>query len=209
MSGSWISRSAVEAPLTLKDAIDSLGRAVWLYLHLLKIANPPPIVLRTVERLAEELALPEQTIEEWLRRLSESRLIRLESPPPFLVIKLLSWLNSGDSTSESLGSPSGLNGHSHSEVPVSSSKQQAAAAALQQTGEGGTGEGEALLNEVAQALDGADREEVRSLIGEFPKPVVLKALIRVKSTPSSQIRKSKLALFRYLLSKFSANPHAH
>jgi hypothetical protein len=208
MNGSWISRSAVEAPLTLKDAIDSLGRAVWLYLHLLKIANPPPIVLRTVERLAEELALPEQTIEEWLRRLSASKLIRIDSPPPFLVIKLLSWLDSGDATSEGLGSASGLNGYSHSEVPVSSSKQQAAAAP-KQTGEGGAGEGEGLLNEVAQALDGADREEVRSLIGEFPKPVVLKALIRVKTTPSSQIRKSKLALFRYLLTKFASNPHAH
>jgi hypothetical protein len=208
MNTSWISRPAVEAPLSLKDAIDSLGRAVWLYLHLLKIANPPPIVLRTVERLANELALPEQTIEEWLRRLSESKLIRLESPPPFLVIKLLSWLDSGGATSEGVGSSSGPSGHSHNEVPVGS-KQQAAAAALQQTGEGGAGEGEALLNEVAQALDGADRVEVRSLIGEFPKPVVLKALIRVKTTPSSQIRKSKLALFRYLLSKFSSNPHAH
>jgi hypothetical protein len=208
MNTNWISRSAVEAPLSLKDAIDSLGRSVWLYLHLLKIANPPPIVLRTVERLADELAVPEQTIEEWVRRLSESKLIRLESPPPFLVIKLPSWLGSGDATGEGVGLSSGLSGHSHSEVPVGS-KQQAAAAALQQTGEEGVGEGEALLDEVARVLDGADRDEVRSLIGELPKPVVLKALIRVKTTPSSQIRKSKLALFRYLLTKFAANPHAH
>jgi hypothetical protein len=59
------------------------------------------------------------------------------------------------------------------------------------------------------ALDGADADEVRSLLAEFQKPVVLKALIRVKATPSSQIRKSKLALFRYLLAKFAQNPHAH
>lgn len=208
MSQPWISRSAVEAPFLAKDPVPRLGRALWLYLHLLRSANHRGLVMRTVERLHDELVLPTSTIEEWLSRLAESKLIRIESPAPFLVIKLPFWSGRADPTSENRGQPSGLGERSHSEVPVSSSKQQAAAA-FNQAGEGGAGEGEALLAQVVQALDGADADEVRSLVTEFPKPVVLKALIRVKTTPSYQIRKSKLALFRYLLAKFAANPHAH
>ena len=208
MSSPWISRSVVEAPFLPKDGVQRLGRAVWLYLHLLRIANHRGLALRTWDRLEEELMLPKRTVELWLARLVEAKLVLIESPAPYLVIRLSFWSGDGDATGENRGKPSGLSGHSPSEVPVGSSKQQAAAA-FYQAEDGGPGEGEALIAEVAQALGGADADEVRSLVAEFPKPVVLKALIRVKTTPSSQIRKSKLALFRYLLAKFAANPHAH
>lgn len=207
MSQQWISRSAVEAPFLAKDPVPRLGRALWLYLHLLCSANHRGLVMRTVDRLYDQLVVPRPTIEEWLRRLAESKLVVIESPAPFLVIKLPFWSDHVDSMSENRGQPSGSIERSHSEVPVSSSKQHAAA--FNQAGEGGAGEGEALLAQVVLALDNADAGEVRGLIAEFPKPVVLKALIRVKTTPSYQIRKSKLALFRYLLAKFAANPHAH
>ena len=208
MSSAWLSRSVVEAPFLPKDGVQRLGRALWLYLHLLRIANHRGLALRTWDRLEEELVVPKRTVELWLARLAEAKLVLIESPAPFLVIRLSFWSDHDDSNGENRGQPSSLGGHSHSEVPVSSSKQQAAAA-FKQTGEGGAGEGEALVAEVAQVLDGADADEVRSLVAEFPNPVVLKAMIRVKTTPSSQIRKSKLALFRYLLAKFAANPHAH
>jgi hypothetical protein len=208
MSSAWIHRSAVEAPFTSRNGIDHVGRALWLYLHLIRVANHNGIVMRTAERLSEELVISKQTVDRWLLRLSSSKLIRLEAPPPFLVIKLAIWPGDSDATVISSSLPSGPNGHSHSEVPVSS-KQLAAAAAFNKAGEGGAGEGEALVTEVTAALDGADPNEVRSLIADLEKSVVLKALIRVKTTPSSQIRKSKLALFRYLLTKFTANPHAH
>ncbi len=211
MSQQWLSRSVVEAPFLPKDGIQRIGRALWLYLHLLRIANHRGLALRTVERLGEELLLPKDTIEEWLRRLSRGKLVHLEAPPPFLVIKLPFWSGHGDPTNENRGQPSGSEAAAL-EVPVGS-KQLPAAAAFNQAGEGGAGEGEALVAEVARVLDGADADadadEIRALITEFPKPVVLKALIRVKTTPSAQIRKSKLALFRYLLAKFAQNPRAH
>ena len=206
MSQQWMSRSSVEAPFLAANGMERLGRSVWLYLHLLRSANHLGLVMRTVERLHDELVVPKETIEEWLRRLVDSRLLVIESPAPFLVIKLPFWSSHVDPTSENPGQPSG-SGASALEVPVSSKQQPAAA--FSQAREGGAGEGEALLAEVARSLDGAGTGEVRDLLSEFPKHVVLKALIRVKTTPSSQIRKSKLALFRYLLTKFSQNPHAH
>lgn len=204
---SWIARSVVEAPFLHERAVESLGRAVWLYLQLVRLANPRGLALRTIDRLVEDLAVPEATIQEWLDRLAEAKLIEIHSPAPFLVIKLAIWPEHGVAHVENFGQPSGLGGPVHSEVPVSSKQQPAAA--FNQAGEGGAGEGEALLAQVIQALDGADAGEVRTLIAEFAKPVILKAMIRVKTTPTSQIRKSKLALFRYLLAKFSTNPHAH
>ncbi len=207
MSGSWLDRPAIEAPFGVRDGLQRVGRALWLYLHLLRIANHRGLVLRTVDRLGEELVLPKETVEAWLRRLTRERLVHLEAPPPFLVIRLPFWSGHGDPTSENRGQPSGSEA-SALEVPVSS-KQQPAAAASNQAGEGGSGEGDALVAEVVSALDGADTGEIRTLVAEFPKPVVLKALIRVKTTPASQIRKSKSALFRYLLAKFAQNPRAH
>ncbi len=212
MSQQWFSRSTIEAPFLPKEGIAGLGRSVWLYLHLLRIANLRGLALRTVERLGEELVLPKDTIEEWLRRLSRAKLVHLEAPPPFLVIKLPFWSGNDDAQRVDFGSASGSSSSGALEVPVGS-KQLPAAAAFNHAGEGGAGEGEALVAEVARVLDGADADadadEIRALITEFPKPVVLKALIRVKTTPSSQIRKSKSALFRYLLAKFVSNPRAH
>jgi len=208
MNSPWVSRSVVEAPFIAKEGIDRIGRALWLYFHLVRNANGHGIVMRTLDRLSEELVISKQTIEKWILRLSSARLIHLEAPPPFLVIKVTSWPGEDNAAGKDRGSSSAVSGPEHSEVPVSSSKQQAVAGS-NQTGEGGPGEGEALVTEVVAALDDADRDEVRSLIADLEKPVILKALIRVKTTPSSQIRKSKLALFRYLLTKFTANPHAH
>ncbi len=203
----WIPRSALAAPFSAPQPVDQLGRSLWLYLHLLRLANPRGIALRTSDRLVEDLAIPKAMLEEWLGRLAGARLAEIQSPAPYLVIKLPFWSGTTDTQREDSDLASASNGSGALEVPVSSKQQQAAA--FNQAGEGGLGEGEALVAEVVRVLGGADANEVRGLIAEFPKPVVLKALIRVKTTPSSQIRKSKLALFRYLLAKFAANPHAH
>ena len=91
---------------------------------------------------------------------------------------------------------------SHKEVPVSSSKQ--AAAVLE---DGGPGEGDRLVDEVARVVGGDDRDEIRQLVAAFPRLVVLRALVRVRTTPVHAIRKSKFALFRYLLTTFARDSH--
>ena len=71
----WIPRSAVEAPFTRHRPVEALGRSLWLYLHLVRLANPPGIAMRTSERLAEDLSLSRALVEEWLGKLSGVRLI--------------------------------------------------------------------------------------------------------------------------------------
>jgi hypothetical protein len=206
MSQQWIDRRVIEAPFASTDAIGRLGRSVWLYLHLVRVANEFGLAMRTVARLHEELVVPEAEVQDWLARLEKAKVIRIDSREPFLVIKLPFWSGTVPARAASVAQPSG-SGADALEVPVSGKQQPAASS--KQSGEGGLGEGGGLVAEISRVLDVIDHEEIRRTIAGVPNEVVLKALLRVKMTPTSQIRKSKLALFRYLLTKFIENPHAH
>lgn len=195
-------KNVLAAPLALDRPTDSLGRALWLYVLLVSRASGQGQVCRTLEKLARDLAVAPQVIEHWLDRLATAGLVHVTTPPPFLVVKIASWSSSeAHEQQESAAKPS-ESSHSHREVPVSSKQ---AAAALQE--DGGSGEGEPLVDEILHVVGTADRAEIRALIAQYPRLAVLRALVRVRTTPASAIRKSKLALFRYLLTTFTRESH--
>jgi len=197
-------RRLLQAPFAARQPNDDLRRAIWLYLWLLTAANSQGHVCRTVDRLATDLAVAVPEVQTWLDRLAEAQLVRIATPPPYLVLKLAFWSGSGAQASIAKPKLTSESMTSHREVPVSSSKQ--AASILE---DGGPGEGEPLVHEILRVLGGGSEPEIRTLVGQFPKLVVLKALLRVKTTPPHTIRKSKLALFRYLLVAFAADHHDH
>jgi len=199
-------RELVQAPLDVDWAIPRLGRAVWLYLWLLANANASGHVCRVLEHIASSLGVEQGDVERWLARLEQARLVRVQSRPPYLVVKLRFW--SSSITEAALnGSKSGP---SHREVPVSSSKQQLQQRFTKQAGssgeDGGVGEGEPLIARLLRSLGQENASEVHELVRHHPQAVIEKALGRVQMTPPSQIRKSKLALFRYLVNRFTNNP---
>lgn len=201
-----LARDLLAAPLQVQQGVDRLGRALWLYVHLVSITNSSGHVCRTLDSLAKDLGVRPGQAEVWLARLIHAGLVSVHVPAPYLVIKLRFWPGSDGSMAPPAGKISGDGGDSHKDVPVSSSKLQAAASS--KTEDGGAGEGgDALLAEVLRVLGGTDATEFRDLLAQFPKAVVLKALLRVKTTPPSEIRKSKAALFRYLLAKFADESH--
>jgi hypothetical protein len=190
------------------DAVQKIGDALWLYVRLVAITNGNGQVCRTLDSLAKDLGVKPEQVEAWLVRLVHAGLVGVHVPAPYLVIKLRFWSGSDGEHSAASGE-NGSNGVPHRDVPVSSSKLQAAAASSSKREDGGLGEGgEALLAEVLRVLGETDGAEFRDLLPQFPKPVILKALLRVKTTPGNQIRKSKAALFRYLLAKFIDEAHA-
>jgi hypothetical protein len=192
-----------EAPLRIQDPVRTLGRGLWLYLHLAASANSLGHICKTVERLSRDLGVTMSDIERWLGRLDHAKLVTIATPPPYLVVKLNFW--SGSDAPESLETPAAASesASSHREVPVSS--KQAAASILE---DGGLGEGDPLVQETLRVLGEGKAREIADLESRYPRLVILKALLRVKTTPPQTIRKSKLALFRYLLTKF-ANDHDH
>jgi hypothetical protein len=196
-------RQLLEAPFAAGQMNDDLRHAIWLYLWLLTAANSQGYVCRTVDRLATDLGVAVPEVQAWLDRLAEAQLVRITTPPPYLVLKLAFW--SGNGAQASIAKPefTSESMNSHREVPVSSKQ---AASILEDEG---LGEGEPLVREILRVLGGGSGHEIRELVGQFPKLVVLKALLRVKTTPPHTIRKSKLALFRYLLVAFAADHHDH
>jgi hypothetical protein len=138
-----------------------------------------------------------------LEALSRAHLVEVLSPLPYLVVKLPKWpsRSSAKGVETAEFTPKGSTWPMDARV---SSSQAAAAAASSKQEVGGAGEGERLLDEVVDLLGPeADRDEFRSLLGRFSYGVVRQALRRVGATPPAQIRKSKAALFRYLLNKLS------
>ena len=154
-------------------------------------------------QLLVDLSATHEDVASALDALTQAHLIEVLSPLPFLVVKLPKW--SGHSSAERVESPEVIPPSSKLPLDVpASSGQTAAAAASSKQEDRGAGEGEALLDDVVGLLGPeADRDEFRTLLAHFSAGVARQALRRVAATPASRIRKSKIALFRYLLTKLS------
>jgi len=195
------------APMGVGRVVETLGRALWLYHALLLAANRHGTVVRTRMRFAKELSVPEETIDAWLERLVAADLVEQKSPSPYLVLTLRFWSGKRSTSKASSPESSGSSGLRTKEVPVS--RQQQLPAADENNGDRGPGEGGALLAEARDLLGPGDTDEIADLISRHPAPVVRRAIHRVRITPAHQIRKSRLALFRYLLVKFSTPDRSH
>lgn len=203
MSGSreWIPARPVKAVLEVPERAQVVGQAIWLYLYVLLHVGHDGRLCRKSERIAADLGAGAAEVETWLTRLVGAELVAVLNPSPFLAIRLPLWSGNGHGQVVNRAESSGPNSAVHVDVPVSSSS--AAAASSNHGEDGGQGEGEGLLREVLATLGEADPTEFAKLIAQYPSAVVRRALRRVQATPPAQIKKSKAALFRYLLSKLS------
>jgi len=187
--------------LTVPDFRVNVGDAVWTYLALLKVANSRGMVCQRTGQIAAMLKTDESTLLADLARLSDLGLIRSLNPAPYLVIQLALWPSKGEIQLTQPAVSSSETSPAHSEVPVSSSSAAASASQLEV---GSPGEGGDLLNRVLAVLGSdADAQEMRDLVGTYSAETVRRALQRVDATPARQIRRSRTALFRYLLTKLN------
>jgi hypothetical protein len=202
-----IPRTAIEAVLRVPKPAPSLGEAAILYLALLGLAMPRGIVIRTRMRLAEMLSVSEVEIDRWLVRLAKLGLVVLKTPSPYFVISLSFWSGYEEGRAQNPEQSGRASGEMQRDVPVSGKQAAAAAVKNKINGDGVQGEGAGLLAEAQKILGGNDAEELAELLAQYPQAIVRRALARVRATPARRIRKSKLALFRYLLTTFSENAH--
>ena len=193
------STALLERVVGIENGVSKLGRALWLYVILIIRAGDRGRVIRTTPHLAKDIGVSEDTLVTWLNRLRDAGLVEVQSPPPYLVTKLRFWPGRSSSRADMGPASSSKSALRQGYVPVSSSK--AAAAAKRE--DGGVGEGETLLDQTIETLGSADREEIRALIENYPSELTRRALARVQNTPDAQIRKSREALFRYLLDRLS------
>lgn len=191
---------ALDAMLDIPRPVDRIGSSAFLYLALIRHAGSHGAVIRTRTRLSRELGVGEDRIDRWLSRLVEAGLLHVQSPLPYLVARLVSW--SGDAAPDRDNpSTSGAFPESHIRDSYSNScsKQLSGKQAIA-IGDGGAGEG--ALARLAREVVGPEVEaELPAILARHSPDHVARALDRVRNTPPEKIRKSKLALFRYLIAK--------
>lgn len=198
--------AAIEKP----EAADALR----LYLNLLCHVLHGGTVIRTQAKLSEDLDVPEAEVERMVERLAAADLVEVKCPSPHLVIRLRSWSDS-ECHPRPYPQEAGSSGPLHEDVPVGSQQQPAASSKL--SGEGGAGEGGELFETCRSLLGPGDEPgDLKQLVESYPVEIIRRALARVRATPDRQIRRSRLALFRYLLIKLNdetithaTNPHPH
>ncbi len=187
--------------LAVPEFRSNVGDAVWTYLALIKAANFNGVVSKRSEQVTAALMIDEPALLGDLAKLSDLGLIRTLNPAPYLVIQLSLWPGKVDPPRVNTPAVGSEERVAHGEVSVSSS---AAAASASQPEVGGQGEGGDLLDRVLTVLGPeADVEEMRDLLSAHPEETVRRALQRVEATPARQIRRSRTALFRFLLTKLS------
>jgi len=194
--------------LAVPDFRKNAGEAVWSYLALLNAANHRGVVCKRSDQITDMLQTDEATLLADLARLVELGLARVLNPAPYLVVQLTLWPGKDVSADDRTPAETGPTHAAPIKVPVSSSA--AAAASASQPEVGGQGEGGDLLQRVLDVLGTeADPTEMRELLATHEPELVRRALQRVEATPARQIRRSRTALFRYLLTKLAPTPHGH
>lgn len=153
-------------------------------------ANHDGLVLARDGALREELGIGLEQLGRALKALEDAGRIRLLSPLPYLALKLLKWPGHGRERAENQHS-----GYSYS-FQQSADERKAIAAK-----DGGAGEGEGLVQEILATLGETDPTSFRGAIEHYPAPTIRGVLDRVRATPPEKLRKSRTALFRYLLAK--------
>jgi hypothetical protein len=198
-------RALLGAPYRDSHGREAVGDALWLYAWLVAIVNTSGHVCRTRASLAKDIGATDAEIETWIERLEDSKLIQVLTPSPYLALKLRSWPREARDTSQ-MPMQFGPSRAEQRNVPVGSSllllagKANASNAGKQGV-DGGAGEGEGLLAEAQAVVAAPDVSSLRELVAKHPPERIRDALARVSRTPPGQIRKSRLALFRYLLAQ--------
>jgi hypothetical protein len=199
-------RNLLEAALIRENPVERLGNALWLYVRLLTASSFRGTVNRHIDRLATDLSVTPERIERWLARLTDSGLIEIQSPAPFLVIKLGMWSENAPSVTPFAPENRPENKASQQADSYSNSSLQDNKAIAAE--DGGVGEGaESLLQEILVTLGETDPESFRKVLQHYTPSTIRQALERVRLTPVDRVRKNKTALFRYLLGKLTNDTH--
>jgi hypothetical protein len=196
---------ALDAVFGVPRPADRLGGSLILYLALVRHAGPHGSVISTRARISKELGVEEDRIGRWLSCLVAAGLVRVQSPLPYLVAHLVSWSGENPSERENPSNSEALSkAHIEDSYSYQSNKQLSGKQAIA-IGDGGAGEG--VLARLAREVVGPEVEaELPAILAHHSPDHVARALDRVRNTPPEKIRKSKIALFRYLIAKTDRHP---
>jgi hypothetical protein len=156
-----------------------MKQAIWLYLYLLLIANPVTGKgIIAPARAAQDMGLKETTVRSWLGHLRKAGYIHLRRAGDLFIVTISKW--------RPVPSPHEV------ELPHRRKRTRRV-------------EKPVVPEELAQVLGGSPEDSIwKELIAAHSQGMLRRALTEVSEVPANRIRKSRLALFRYLLKKHSS-----
>jgi hypothetical protein len=146
--------------------------------------------------LLEELQIGPGPLRTALRSLVADGTIEVLSPLPFLVVK---WSGTRSRTSEN-GQKQRVVEARHSYSFHNNAIDKSKAIAPPSAGRGGD-----LLRDILRTLGETDPTTFRGALEHYPEKHIRAVLERIRATPPERLRKSKTALFRFLLAKTKSN----
>ncbi len=162
----------------------AMKQSVWLYLYLLLAVNRETgSRLLSPDAVAREMGLREENIRSWLGHLRRQGYVRVEREGAHFLVTVKKWRQ--ESVKEPLHSPrppkKALEDASNTSSQLKSRRD---------------------VNELARRL-GADPTDgfLTEAAKEVDRATLEEVLATVDRVPEERIRKSRLALFRYLLEK--------
>jgi len=163
-------------------------------------ANSRGMVIVRAEVLQDETRATLEELRRELGTLEQDKRLRVLSPLPYLVVALRprKWPSRNQQLAESGPNPRPSSSRGYSYSFHKHECNQSKAIAFE---DGGLGEGDTLLAEILATLGESDPAPFRGVLAHFAPSKVRTALARVRSTPPEKLRKSRTALFRYLLAR--------
>lgn len=162
-------------------------------------ANARGLVLASEATLLDELGIGSTILRELLKEAMRHGTIDILSPLPFLVAKLPgSWSGRKHEAQRKAAKSGAPVDPAYSSQSSLSQSQQSMKESYRQPSD------EALLQEILATLGETDPTTFRGAIKNYAPSVIRTTLVRVRRMHS--IRKSRTALFRYLLPRIAKEP---
>lgn len=168
-----------------------LKHAIWLYLYLLIEANHRTgRVLTTLEKISSDMGLDIQLLITFLGHLKRWNYVSTQKESGQILFKIAKWKSIPGL--QELLEAKGKNADS------SKKKQQKTKRALQ--------EEHPLVKEIVTAFDDKGSQPYyEQLCAKYPEELILRTFKKVQALPDDKIKKSRGALFTYLLKQYASH----
>jgi hypothetical protein len=171
-----------------------MRNAIWLYLYLMICANPKTGKLTAcVSDIAESMGHSEATISSWLGHLRKWHYVSLEKQKKSLHLKISQWKDIFDVPQRVT--------LSQSDEPIKGRKKSLPKAPAKDVL---PPEPVKMAQQIAEEFKAVTSfPYFEKLCRSYPRELILKAYNKAKAIPADKIKKSRGALFVYLIKKYA------
>jgi hypothetical protein len=172
-----------------------MKQAVWLYLYLIGFSNIKTGKLTArLSDIAKDMGIREETLRSWLGHLRKGNYIAVEKQGDQLLFKITKWKN----ISSKLEIDKWL------QTNIQKSKGRRSANDDDPKPEQKVSNTSKLARQIAKDLDSHEGlAYFEKLCSNYPQKIILQSLKEAKAIPAEKIKKSRSALFVYLVKKYA------